>query len=122
MPTHDDIVAGLRVAAVNEAAEEYGITPAEMAKRIGVPRSTFHRKLRRNALLSGHESDALARHSSLMRKAVSVFAGDKGAARQWLGAPQVGLGGAIPSEFAGTTFGFREVEKLLTRINYGVYA
>jgi Protein of unknown function (DUF2384) len=40
----------------------------------------------------------------------------------WLNCPQIGLGGAVPLEFAQTTFGFREVEKLLTRIDHGVYA
>ena len=36
--------------------------------------------------------------------------------------PQIGLGDAIPLELAQTSFGFREVEKLLTRFSHGVYA
>ena len=43
-------------------------------------------------------------------------------ARQWLNAPQFGLGGAIPLEYAGTEVGAREVEDLLGRIEYGVYS
>ena len=42
--------------------------------------------------------------------------------RRWLASPQVGLGGAIPLEFAETEVGAREVENLLGRIEYGVYS
>jgi putative toxin-antitoxin system antitoxin component (TIGR02293 family) len=44
------------------------------------------------------------------------------AARAWLGSPQVGLGGAVPLEYAETEVGAREVEDLLGRIEFGVYA
>ncbi len=57
-----------------------------------------------------------------MTQAIAVFDGDEDAARQWLGCPQIGLGNAVPLDCAQTTFGFREVEKLLTRIDHGVYA
>jgi putative toxin-antitoxin system antitoxin component (TIGR02293 family) len=121
-PTHGDIMAGFRAHSVAEVAQKFGISPAAMAERIGVSRSTFHRKQKEDALLSGHESDALARHVVLLTQAISVFDGDEEAAKQWLNCPQIGLGNAIPLECAQTSFGFREVEKLLTRINHGVYA
>ena len=43
-------------------------------------------------------------------------------ARCWLTSPQLGLGGAVPLEYAGTEVGAREVEELLGRIAYGVYS
>jgi putative toxin-antitoxin system antitoxin component (TIGR02293 family) len=121
-PTHDEIMAGFPVNSVGEVAHELGMTPAEMARRIGVSRSTFHRKQKNNALLTRHESDALARHSALLAQAIAVFEGDAKAAKQWLGCPQIGLGNAVPLDCARTTVGYREVEKLLTRIDHGVYA
>ena len=121
-PTHGEIMAGFRTHSVAEVAHRFGISPAAMAERIGVSRSTFHRKQKDDALLTGHESDALARHAGLLTQAIAVFDGDEEAARQWLNCPQIGLGNAIPLEFAQTSFGFREVEKLLTRIDHGVYA
>jgi putative toxin-antitoxin system antitoxin component (TIGR02293 family) len=121
-PTHGEIMAGFRTHSVAEVAQRFGISPAAMAERIGVSRSTFHRKQKEDALLTGHESDALARHAGLLAQAVAVFDGDEEAARQWLNCPQIGLGNAIPLEFAQTSFGFREVEKLLTRVDRGVYA
>jgi putative toxin-antitoxin system antitoxin component (TIGR02293 family) len=121
-PTHAEILAGFRAQSVAEVAGRFGISPAALAERIGVSRSTFHRKQKENALLTGHESDSLARHAGLLDQAVRVFDGDGDAARQWLNCPQVGLGDAVPLECARTSFGFREVEKLLTRIDRGVYA
>jgi putative toxin-antitoxin system antitoxin component (TIGR02293 family) len=121
-PTHGEIMGGFHAHAVVEVAQKFGITPAAMAERIGVSRSTFHRKQKEDSLLATHESDALARHAGLLSHAIAVFDGDEEAAMQWLNCPQIGLGNAVPLECAKTSFGFREVEKLLTRIDHGVYA
>ena len=56
-----------------------------------------------------------------MGKAVEVMESEKNA-RQWLTAPQFGLGGAVPLEYAETEVGAREVEDLLGRIEQGVYS
>ena len=56
-----------------------------------------------------------------MGKAVVVMESLENA-RKWLFSPQVGLGGAVPLEYAETEVGAREVENLLGRIEYGVYA
>ena len=64
----------------------------------------------------------LARYARLNAKAQEVFEGDEEAARTWLHTPPPGLGNVVPLEFARTTVGYREVEKLLTRIDLGVYA
>lgn len=121
MPPHSEVMAGYTITELNKAAEAYGITPAEMAARIGVSRSTFHRKKKANARLSEHESDALARQMTLLKKAAAVFGGDMVCAKGWMVCPQIGLGGALPVDLAGTTSGYLEVDTLLTRIHYGVY-
>jgi len=61
------------------------------------------------------------RYARLLGQAFKVFE-DLESAKQWLNAPQVGLGGAIPLEYARTEIGAREVENLLGRIEYGVYS
>jgi putative toxin-antitoxin system antitoxin component (TIGR02293 family) len=43
-------------------------------------------------------------------------------ARAWLASPQIGLGGAIPLDYARTESGAREVGDLLGRIEDGVYS
>ena len=56
-----------------------------------------------------------------MGKAVEVLESQENA-RRWLSAPHVGLGGAVPLEYAATEVGAREVDDLLGRIEYGVYS
>ena len=63
----------------------------------------------------------MLRFARLMGKAVEVMEGED-AARRWLSSPQVGLGGAVPMDYAGTEVGAREIEDLLGRIEYGVYS
>ena len=46
----------------------------------------------------------------------------KDGAREWLKAPQFGLSGAVPLEYARTEAGARAVEDLVRRIDYGVLA
>lgn len=117
------IVRGLPVKLVHPLAASIGLGAEELAKRIGVSRSSFHRWARKpDTALSAQASDALARFGILMAKAMETFEGDEAAARQWLSSQQPGLGNAVPLELAQTTPGFREVEKLLTRIDLGVYA
>jgi putative toxin-antitoxin system antitoxin component (TIGR02293 family) len=61
------------------------------------------------------------RFARLMGQAVEVMESEENA-RQWLTSPQVGLGGAVPLEYAETEVGAREVEDLLGRIEHGVYS
>jgi len=120
---HKEIVSGLPFRFIATVAEQAGLAAEELARRIGVSRSTFHRRKKSAASrLSTQESDALARYASLTARAVETFDGDEDAARRWLGSPQPGLGEVVPLEIARTTPGYREVEKLLTRIDHGVYA
>jgi putative toxin-antitoxin system antitoxin component (TIGR02293 family) len=63
-----------------------------------------------------------ARQSVLVAQATTVFESDEPTAKRWLSSPQIGLGGAVPVDLAKTAVGYREVEKLLTRIDRGVYA
>lgn len=120
---HAQIIQGLPIKALPPIAESLGLSPEELARRVGVSRATFHRKLNKpRQLLSLLESDALARYESLLSQAVETFDGDEEAARQWLSTGQPGLGNAVPLDLARTTVGFREVEKLLRRIDLGVYA
>jgi putative toxin-antitoxin system antitoxin component (TIGR02293 family) len=120
---HARIVRGIPYKYLRSVAISVGMMPEDLAKRIGVSRTTFHRKMRNpSTLLSTQESNALARYGILTDKARDTFGGDATAARKWLGTAQPGLGNAVPLEIAQTTPGFQEVEKLLTRIDYGVYA
>ena len=118
---HGFIQAGLPVNVVAHTAAGLGLRVDEFAALCGMSRATFHRKKTAKTRLGRMESDLVARYASLLNHATGVFS-DPAAAGKWLREQQIGLGGAVPIDFAQSTQGYQEVEKLLTRIDYGVYA
>jgi len=118
---HAQIEKGLPISLLDRLATVLGIKVEAMAALCGMSRATFHRKKAAHARLGEFESDRAARYATLLKHAAAVF-GEDAAAADWLRTAQVGLGGAKPIDLAKTTQGFQEVDKLLTRIDYGVYA
>ena len=92
----------------------------QLAKKLLISRSTLQRR-KAAGRLSPAESDKVIRFSRLLEQATELF-GNIDTARAWLKHPQRGLGGAVPLDYAETEIGAREVEKLLGRIDYGVYS
>ncbi len=91
-----------------------------LAPLLGISKATLHRR-KAAGRLDSSESDRVLRFARLLGKAIEVLETLENA-RSWLTSPQVGLGGAVPLEYAGTEVGAREVEDLLGRIAYGVYS
>ena len=87
---------------------------------LGISKATLHRR-KHTGRLDAAESDRVVRFARLLGQAASVMESLENG-RRWLTSPQVGLGGAIPLEYAETEVGAREVENLLGRIEYGVYS
>ena len=112
---------GAKIGLLGKIAKALELKEEELARLCGLTRSTFHRRRQDRKALSPAETDTLFRYSELFKHAVSVLE-DEHEAREWLRSPQYGLGGQIPLELARSTPGFNEVQKLLTRIDYGVYA
>jgi putative toxin-antitoxin system antitoxin component (TIGR02293 family) len=92
----------------------------QLARKLLISRSTLQRR-KATGRLSPDESDKVMRFSRLLERATELF-GNIDKARAWLKHPQRGLGGAIPLDYAETEVGAQEVEKLLGRMKYGVYA
>jgi putative toxin-antitoxin system antitoxin component (TIGR02293 family) len=93
----------------------------KIAHFVAIPKRTLTRRQNKGKL-QPDESDRVWRASAIFDMAVNLFEGDAAAARQWLQAPQTGLGGEIPLELASTDVGAREVENLIGRLEYGVVA
>jgi len=88
---------------------------------IGVPRRTLSRRKRDGRFLPD-ESDRLLRVSRLFGLALQLFEGDQAAATDWLETAQPALGGMAPLDLAGTEAGAREVERLMARLEHGVFS
>lgn len=123
-PTASDLIQGIRqglpVSELNALQTVLDIPIERLAPKLGISRATLNRRLAKGRL-EPMESDRLVRFARLIGKATEVLE-TKENARQWLGSPQIGLGGAIPLDYAETEVGAREVEDLLGRIEYSVYS
>jgi putative toxin-antitoxin system antitoxin component (TIGR02293 family) len=111
---------GLRFRELETLQNDIDLPLEELAGKLAISRSTLQRR-KAVGRLSRDESDKVVRFAQLLKQAVDVF-GSIDRARAWLKHPQRGLGGAVPLDYAETEIGAREVEKLLGRIDYGVYA
>lgn len=111
---------GLPVEELEELQGSLGVPMEKLAPMLGISKATFHRRKASGRLELG-ESDRVVRFARLMGKAVEVLESPENA-RRWISAPQFGLGGATPLEYAETEVGAREVEDLLGRMEFGVYS
>lgn len=88
---------------------------------IGIPRRTMTRR-KREGRLRPDESDRLLRASRLFGRTLELFEGDRDAATEWLTAAQPALGGTVPLDLARSEVGAREVERLIGRLEHGVFS
>jgi putative toxin-antitoxin system antitoxin component (TIGR02293 family) len=114
------IQKGLRFSELKTLQDTLDLPFEKLAAKLCISRSTLQRR-KAAGRLSPDESDKVIRFSRLLQHATSVF-GDVERARAWLKHSQVGLGGAVPLNYASTEAGAREVEDLLGRIDYSVYS
>ena len=112
--------AGLPVCELDDLRSNLDLPMERLVPMLGISKATLHRR-KLAGRLDAAESDRVVRFARLLGQAATVMESlDDG--RRWLTSPQVGLGGAIPLEYAETEVGAREVENLLGRIEYGVYS
>jgi putative toxin-antitoxin system antitoxin component (TIGR02293 family) len=88
---------------------------------IDIPRRTMTRRKREGRFLPD-ESDRLLRASRLFGKALELFEGDRDAATEWLTTAQPALGGSVPLDLAKSEVGALEVERLIGRLEHGVFS
>lgn len=113
--------AGLPVQELDDLQTRLALPAEKLAPLLGISKATFHRRKGETGKLPPAVSDRVVRYARLLGQAFKVLE-DLDAARRWLTAPQFGLGGAVPLDYAKTELGAREVEDLLGRIEYGVYS
>ena len=112
---------GLPFQELQDLQMSLAVPSEKLAPMLGISKATFHRRKGAAGRLNPTVSDRVVRYARLLGFAVKVF-GNLEDAKQWLNAPQFGLGGAVPLQYAKTEIGAREVENLLGRIQYGVYS
>ena len=114
------VEAGLPIRELQELQTSLDMPMETLASKLDIAKATLHRR-KRQGRLQRDESDRVIRFARLLGKAIAILESEENA-RRWLTSPQLGLGGAIPLDYAKTEVGAREVEDLLGRIEYGVYS
>jgi len=111
---------GLAFTAVEALQQQMDLGTKEMARLLDIKFRTFLRR-KESGRLQPAESDRVLRASRLFARAQDLFDGDQEAARAWLMKPQRALGDATPLQIAKTEVGAREVERIIGRLEQGVF-
>ena len=85
-----------------------------------ITKRTLERRLSNNEALNVAEADGIARLLRVIAHAERVFE-DEALAEEWLRSPNPALDDEIPMVMAATDVGAREVEGVLTRLEYGIF-
>ena len=109
---------GLEFGEFEALRRQLDLSLEELSARIGLSRATIEKR-KATGRLTPDESGKVVCFARMLGHAVHLFGGLE-EARKWLKAPQRGLHGAVPLDYAKTDSGAREVETLLTRMNYGL--
>ena len=111
---------GLPVSVFDELRDALDVSARTLAETTNIAMRTLARR-KGEGRLHKDESERVLRICALLDRATEVLNG-LAAARHWLKSPKRALGGHIPLEYADTEPGAREVEALLTRLEYGVFS
>src|SRR5574344_1031523 len=111
---------GLPVEAFFDLQNRLALTTTALGAVLALPARTLQRR-REEGRLSKEESDRLARLHRVYDEARRLL-GSEPAAAAWFKEPQIALAGSSPLALCDTEPGAREVERLLGRIEHGVYA
>ena len=115
------VEAGLPYQALERFQQNADLPLRELAEAISVPLRTLDRR-RSAGRLEPDESDRAVRLSRIFAAALGLFEGDDDAARAWLKKRQPMLGNERPIDLVKTEVGAREVERLVGRLEHGVFS
>lgn len=115
------ILVGLPAAVVRRVGAFLGLRPAKIGSIININEETLERRIKAHARLKPDESERVARLMRIISLSISVLESEEHA-RAWLKRPLHELGGLTPLQVASTEPGAREVERVLGRIEHGIFA
>jgi putative toxin-antitoxin system antitoxin component (TIGR02293 family) len=111
---------GLPFGAFERFVAATSLPKTDVLTLVNIPQRTLTRR-KREGRFHQDESDRLVRAARIFAHALSLFEGDRDRAKHWLSEPQKALGGAFPLALARTEVGALEVERLIGRLEHGVF-
>lgn len=118
---HHRVKQGLSFGAFERLTRLMELPTKTAAELLGIPPRTLQRR-KAEGRLQPDESDRLVRLSRIYGRAIELFEGDNDAALEWLESPVKALGGATPLEMSQTEPGILEVDRLIGRLEHGVFS
>jgi len=115
------VLARLPIVVLKRVGAFLGIRAAKVGPVVHIREKTLERRLKAGTRLKPDESERVARLMRIISLAMSVLESEDNA-RRWLQRPLRELGGQTPLQLAATEPGAREVERVLGRIEHGVFA
>ena len=115
------ILAGLPTTVLRKVAAFLGRRPVKVGSLVNINEKTLERRLKAHARLKPDESERVARLMRIISLATSALKSEAHA-REWLNRPLRELGGRTPLQMTATEPGAREVERVLGRIEHGIFA
>lgn len=112
---------GIDYSTVKQVVDRYDLDLDYLSAILGTSKRTLARRAQRGETLSPVESDRLIRFLRIAAHAEEVFE-SREKAIAWLKADNRALGGQAPMDLLDTDAGTEQVDKVLTRIDYGVYS
>ncbi|WP_372795595.1 antitoxin Xre-like helix-turn-helix domain-containing protein [Pontiella sp.] len=113
------IKKGLPAACFEKLRAEFGVTAAELAATLNINMRTLARR-KQSGRLDVDESERVYRLARLFQIGLNLFE-DPELTRRWFAAPKDIFGGLTPLNYADTEPGAQEVEKMLRRLEHGVF-
>jgi putative toxin-antitoxin system antitoxin component (TIGR02293 family) len=114
------ILAGLPTTVLRKVAAFLGLRPAKIGSLVNINEKTLERRLKAHARLKPDESERVARLMRIISFATAALESEAHA-REWLNRPLRELGGRTPLQMTATEPGAREVERVLGRIEHGIF-
>jgi putative toxin-antitoxin system antitoxin component (TIGR02293 family) len=108
-------LTGLDFGEFEALRKQLDLSLEELSGRLGLSETAIAQR-KASGRLTNDESGKVVCFARLLGHAMYLF-GSLNEARQWLKTPQRGLHGAVPLDYAGTEFGAREVENLLSQLD-----
>jgi putative toxin-antitoxin system antitoxin component (TIGR02293 family) len=114
------IRAGLPYKALESVASALDLSQDEVSRIFSIPMRTLMRR-KRSHRLTPEESDRVHRVARVVSHAIDTLEKQE-AAVHWLKSPNPALGRIAPLSLLDTDLGAREVERILGRIEHGVFS
>jgi putative toxin-antitoxin system antitoxin component (TIGR02293 family) len=115
------IEEGMPIGSAEALKRAIALPDSQLAALLGISEKTLSRGRAGHGRLDPVASDRLFRVARIGALAIEVLEGEAPAVN-WLKRAQIGLGGRTPLSLLTTDAGRDQVEKLLLRIEYGVYS